>query len=63
MVVVGVEMAGSLAELAGVVLKEDFRRIDPARARVHLIEAGPRLPPMFPESLSEYTRGRLEQMG
>lgn len=59
----GVEMAGSLAELANVVLKEDFRRIDPAQARVHLIEAGPRLLPMFPGTLPDYTKARLERMG
>ena len=59
----GVEMAGSLAELARVVLKEDFRHIDPTRAKVHLIEAGPRLLPMFPGGLPEYTRERLETMG
>ncbi len=59
----GVEMAGSLAELANVVLKDDFRRIDPAKARVHLIEAGPKLLPMFPGDLPDYTRLRLERMG
>ncbi len=59
----GVEMAGSLAELANVVLKDDFRRIDPAQARVHLIEAGSKLLPMFPGELPEYTRKRLERMG
>jgi len=59
----GVEMAGSLAELSRVVLKEDFRHIDPSRAKVHLIEAGPRLLPMFPGGLPEYTRERLETMG
>lgn len=59
----GVEMAGALAELAQVVLRDDFRRIDPTQARVHLIEAGPRLLPMFSEDLSEYTRRRLEKMG
>lgn len=59
----GVEMAGSLAELSQVVLKEDFRHIDPTRAKVHLIEAGPKLLPMFPGGLPEYTRERLESMG
>ncbi|MBL9132278.1 MAG: NAD(P)/FAD-dependent oxidoreductase [Verrucomicrobiaceae bacterium] len=59
----GVEMAGSLAELANVVLKDDFRRINPAQARVHLIEAGPKLLPMFPGDLPEYTLKRLERMG
>ncbi len=59
----GVEMAGSLAELAQVVLKEDFRHIDPARARVHLIEAGTKLLPVFPGDLPDYTLKRLERMG
>lgn len=59
----GVEMAGALAELAKVVLRDEFRRIDPTQAKVHLIEAGPRLLSMFPDDLSEYTRARLEKMG
>ena len=59
----GVEMAGALAELAQVVLRDDFRRIDPTQAKVHLIEAGPRLLSMFSEDLSSYTRARLEKMG
>lgn len=59
----GVEMAGSLAELSRRVLKEDFRHIDPTLAKVHLIEAGPKLLPMFPGNLPEYTRERLETMG
>jgi NADH dehydrogenase len=59
----GVEMAGSLSELAQVVLKEDFRRIDPSLAQVNLIEAGPRLLPSFPEELSDYTLKRLQGMG
>jgi NADH:ubiquinone reductase (H+-translocating) len=59
----GVEMAGSLAELSRIVLKEDFRHIDPTQAKVHLIEAGPKLLPMFPGGLPDYTRERLETMG
>jgi len=59
----GVEMSGSLAELARVVLKHDFRRIDPTQAHVHLIEAGPKLLPMFPGTLPEYTSVRLKSMG
>ena len=59
----GVEMAGSLSELAQVVLKEDFRRIDPSLAQVHLIEAGSKLLPSFPGELSDYTLKRLETMG
>ena len=37
----GVELAGAFAELARIVLKRDFRRIDPGKARVILIEASP----------------------
>lgn len=59
----GVEMAGSLAELANVVLREDFRHIDPAQSNVHLIEAGPKLLPVFPDTLTNYTRKHLEDMG
>lgn len=59
----GVEMAGSMAELANRTLVEDFRRIDPRSARVVLIEAGPRLLNGFPEDLGEEARQRLEAMG
>jgi len=59
----GVEMAGALAELAKKVLARDFRRIRPAEARVVLIESGSRLLATFDESLSDYSRERLEKMG
>lgn len=59
----GVEMAGALAELSRKVLAKDFRHIRPEEAQVLLIEAGPRLLPMFPESLSDYAAGRLAKMG
>ncbi|WP_395745571.1 NAD(P)/FAD-dependent oxidoreductase [Prosthecobacter sp.] len=59
----GVEMAGSLAELASVVLKGDFRRIDPSSAKIHLIESGPKLLPSFPAPLQDYTCRRLESLG
>jgi len=59
----GVEMAGSLAELARRALKRDFRRIDPSKARIHLIEAGPRVLPAMPERLSDYTAAQLARLG
>lgn len=59
----GVELAGTIAELAHLTLKRDFRSIDPDATRVVLIEAGPRLLPVFPEDLSEYTRKALEKLG
>jgi len=58
----GVELAGAIAELARRALAADFRAIDPAQARVLLIEAGPRLLPNFPESLSRYTSEALGRL-
>jgi NADH dehydrogenase len=59
----GVELAGAIAELAKRALAADFRVIDPTRARVLLIEAGPRLLPGFPEALSRYTAAVLARLG
>lgn len=59
----GVEMAGSVAELVRRALARDFRHIDPARTRIVLIEAGPRILPAFPESLSAYAKRVLERLG
>ena len=59
----GVEMAGAIADVARNALSEDFRRVDPAKARVLLIEAGPRLLPVFPEHLSAYADRALTRMG
>ncbi|WP_052107834.1 NAD(P)/FAD-dependent oxidoreductase [Aerolutibacter daejeonensis] len=59
----GVELAGTLAEIARHTLKHEFRRIDPAQARVRLIEAGPRVLASFPEALSAKARGQLERLG
>jgi NADH dehydrogenase len=59
----GVELAGALAEIARHVLVPDFRRIDPASARVVLIEAGPRVLPLFAPDLSQAAERRLARMG
>jgi NADH dehydrogenase len=59
----GVEIAGAIAELARNALAADFRSIDPMHARIVLIEAGPRLLPVFEEHLSEAARRSLEQLG
>ncbi|RXF69562.1 NAD(P)/FAD-dependent oxidoreductase [Hansschlegelia zhihuaiae] len=59
----GVELAGAIIEVARQVMPSEFRRIDLRTARVILIEAGPRVLPAFPESLSDYTRRSLEDMG
>ncbi|MCW2238188.1 NAD(P)/FAD-dependent oxidoreductase [Azospirillum canadense] len=59
----GVEMAGSIAELARHALAKDFRRIDPRAAKVLLVEAGPRILASFPDDLATYARRKLEELG
>jgi NADH:ubiquinone reductase (H+-translocating) len=59
----GVELAGTLAEIARHTLKREFRHIDPASAKVLLVEAGPRVLPTFPPSLSAKARRQLERLG
>jgi len=59
----GVELAGTLAELARAALARDFRRIDPATARIVLVEAGPRLLPTFPAPLSARAARALSRLG
>lgn len=59
----GVEMAGSIAELAFNTLKHEFRQIDTARTRVILIEAGPKILATMPDRLSEKARRGLERLG
>jgi NADH:ubiquinone reductase (H+-translocating) len=59
----GVELAGTLAEIARHTLRREFHHIDPATARVRLIEAGPRVLSSFPEKLSIKARKQLERLG
>jgi NADH dehydrogenase/putative oxidoreductase len=59
----GVELAGAIAELARHGLAQDFRRIDPATARIILVQSGPRLLPTFPESLSREAERALRDLG
>ncbi|MEX0757971.1 MAG: NAD(P)/FAD-dependent oxidoreductase [Tistlia sp.] len=59
----GVELAGAVIELARRALKREFRHIDPAAARVFLLEAGDRLLPSMPRELSDYARRALERLG
>jgi NADH dehydrogenase len=59
----GVELAGTLAEIARHTLAGDFRHIDPRKARVVLIEAGPRVLAAFSEELSAKARLQLEKLG
>ena len=59
----GVELAGTLAEIARHTLRREFRNVDPRRARVLLVEAGPRILSTFPESLSQRAQRQLERLG
>ncbi len=59
----GVELAGTLAEIARHTLRGEFRRIDPSTARVMLVEAGPRVLAAFPEELSASAQRQLERLG
>jgi NADH dehydrogenase len=59
----GVEMAGQIAELARQTLRGEFRRIDPATARVLLVEMGDRVLAGFPEDLSQRAERALQRLG
>jgi NADH dehydrogenase len=59
----GVELAGTIAELAHHTLARDFRSIDPRSAKITLVEAGPHVLPVFHESLRSYARRALEKLG
>ena len=60
---VGVEMAGTLAEMSRMALAHDFRHVDPRSARILLYEAGPRILPTYPEVLSLKAQRHLESLG
>lgn len=59
----GVELAGALAEIARHTLKYDFRRIDPSRSRILLIEGGPRLLAAFDEKHAAFAERALSRLG
>src|SRR5262245_23516984 len=59
----GVELAGTLAEIARQTLRHEFRSIDPSRARIILVEAGPTILPSFPQKLRDAARKSLVRLG
>jgi len=59
----GVELAGAIAELAKWGMEKEFRRFDPAQAKVILVQSGPRVLPTFAEALSEATATSLARLG
>jgi putative oxidoreductase len=59
----GVELAGAIAELARFGMEKDFRNIDPAAARIILVQSAPRVLPTFDARLSLRARRALERLG
>jgi len=59
----GVELAGTLAEIARSVLTHEFRTIDPRKTRIVLLEGGPRILPAYPEDLSRSAEEQLKRLG
>ena len=60
---VGVELAGTIAEMARMALAHDFRHLGPGRARILLYEGAPRILPTFAADLSAKAQSHLEQLG
>ena len=59
----GVELAGTLAEIARRALTNEFRTIDPRKTRIVLLEGGPRILPAYPEDLSRSAQEQLKRLG
>jgi NADH dehydrogenase len=59
----GVELAGTLSEIARRALQDEFRSIDPERTRIILLEGGPRVLPAYPEDLSRSAEEQLRALG
>ena len=59
----GVELAGTLAEIARQTLRDEFRSIDTRQARIVLVEAGETILPTFPAKLRDAARATLTHLG
>lgn len=59
----GVELAGTLAEIARRALANEFSSIDPRKTRIVLLEGGPRILPAYPEDLSRSAEEQLRRLG
>jgi NADH:ubiquinone reductase (H+-translocating) len=59
----GVELAGAISDISKLYMRHDFRHIDPAKARVILIEGSPRILAAYPEDLSKKAVEQLAQLG
>jgi NADH:ubiquinone reductase (H+-translocating) len=59
----GVELAGAIADISKRYMEHDFRAIDPSKARIILLEGGPRVLPVYPQDLSASAEKQLTHMG
>ncbi len=59
----GVEMAGAISEIAHKTMFKNFRRINPEKSQIFLVEASPRILQMYPEKLANKAREGLEKLG
>jgi NADH:ubiquinone reductase (H+-translocating) len=59
----GVELAGAICDITRLYMRRDFRHIDPAKARVLLIEGSPRVLATYPEQLSRKAEEQLMALG
>ena len=59
----GVELAASMAQMATTTLRKNFRRIDPVKSSIILLEGGKRILPSFAESLSKKAEKHLAKLG
>lgn len=59
----GVELSAAICDLASRTLASEFRRYDPRKLRVVLVQSGPRILPQFPDQLSIKAQRRLEKLG
>jgi NADH dehydrogenase len=59
----GVELAGAISDISKRYMEHDFRAIDPTKARIILLEGGPRVLPVYPEDLSASAEKQLTEMG
>ena len=59
----GVELAGAIADISRTAMRGDFRRIDPAKSHIVLVEAAPRVLTTFSEEISERARRDLVEIG
>jgi NADH dehydrogenase len=59
----GVEMAGAISEIAHHTMFKNFRRINPEKSQIYLIEATPRILQMYPEKLANIAKKDLEKLG